>query len=518
MKMVKSLFLGSAAGLVAMTGAQAADLPVKAKPVQYVKICSLYGAGFYYIPGTDMCLKIGGYARLQVAVGSNGNLTLGPLVLNAQTRATQNFAERVRGYITADARNQTEYGTVRSYLAVGYAQTNINGAILAGGPGATDSGPVSPGFSSNRGFIQFAGFTFGLTQSFYDFHATPALSFYGGAVNPSSDTGDGGKTAVAYTAQFGGGMSGSISLEAPRTIGVYNSGAGATLQPFFGAAPTSLSTLAPSSQHAVRYPDLVANLRVDQAWGSAQVMGAIHDVSGQYYGPTAVNTGQGHPAEKIGFAVGAGAKILAPSIGAGDYFSFQANYSQGATGYPNAVGGAFLFYNGSGPGSSLGYGVVTDGVYGGSLAGANTTGVNLTTAWGVNAGYEHFWNRSFQTSLYGAYVAYSYNAEANASLCFQQGATTAGTLGGSDTTITPGVTCNNNFAVFTIGSRTQWNIDSNTAMGVDIAYLGLKSAQIGNAAGLVNAPTFGAQAAAVRTVGDQHTWLGQFRIHRNFYP
>ena len=53
MKMVKSLILGSAAGLLAMSGAQAADLPVKAKAVEYVRICSLYGAGFYYIPGTD---------------------------------------------------------------------------------------------------------------------------------------------------------------------------------------------------------------------------------------------------------------------------------------------------------------------------------------------------------------------------------------------------------------------------------------------------------------------------------
>jgi len=50
MKMVKSLILGSAAGLIAMSGAQAADLPVKAKAVEYVRICSLYGAGFYYIP------------------------------------------------------------------------------------------------------------------------------------------------------------------------------------------------------------------------------------------------------------------------------------------------------------------------------------------------------------------------------------------------------------------------------------------------------------------------------------
>ena len=77
MKMVKSLLLGSAAGLVAVAGAQAADLPVKAKPVQYVKICSLYGVGFYYIPGTDMCLKIGGWVRAEYGYGQNGNFAWG---------------------------------------------------------------------------------------------------------------------------------------------------------------------------------------------------------------------------------------------------------------------------------------------------------------------------------------------------------------------------------------------------------------------------------------------------------
>src|SRR6478672_4143247 len=64
MNMIKSLVLGSAAGLIAMSGAQAADLPVKAKAVEYVRICSLYGAGFFYIPGTDTCIKIGGYLRV----------------------------------------------------------------------------------------------------------------------------------------------------------------------------------------------------------------------------------------------------------------------------------------------------------------------------------------------------------------------------------------------------------------------------------------------------------------------
>ena len=73
MKMVKTLLLGSAAGLVAVSGAQAADLPVKAKPVEYVKVCSLYGAGFYYVPGTDICLKIGAYVRAEYAYGNIGN-------------------------------------------------------------------------------------------------------------------------------------------------------------------------------------------------------------------------------------------------------------------------------------------------------------------------------------------------------------------------------------------------------------------------------------------------------------
>ena len=66
MKMIKSLLLGSAAGIVAMSGAQAADLPLKAKAVEYVRVCSLYGAGFYYIPGTDTCIKLSGYLRVDV--------------------------------------------------------------------------------------------------------------------------------------------------------------------------------------------------------------------------------------------------------------------------------------------------------------------------------------------------------------------------------------------------------------------------------------------------------------------
>src|SRR5262245_58124061 len=63
MTVKKRMLLGSAAALTAISSTQAADLPVKAKPVEYVKICSLYGEGFFYIPGTDICRKLGEIGR-----------------------------------------------------------------------------------------------------------------------------------------------------------------------------------------------------------------------------------------------------------------------------------------------------------------------------------------------------------------------------------------------------------------------------------------------------------------------
>ena len=72
MKILNSAVLGSAACLVAMGGTQAADLPVKAKAVEYVRICSLYGSGFYFIPGTDTCIKLGGYLRADVTFNGAG--------------------------------------------------------------------------------------------------------------------------------------------------------------------------------------------------------------------------------------------------------------------------------------------------------------------------------------------------------------------------------------------------------------------------------------------------------------
>ena len=380
MKMVKSLLLGTAAGLVAMSGAQAADLPVKAKPVQYVKICSLYGAGFYYVPGTDMCLKIGGWVRQYITWNANGSLTNGALVLNTQTRGTTDWGTRTRGYITADARNQTEYGTVRSYIAVG---------LSAGGAGsAADVAAGSgPGFSANRAFIQFAGFTFGLSQSFYDFYSAPATSFFGGAINPSSDTGDGGKVVTGYTAQFGNGFSASIAAEGRRDIGVINAN---TID------HTGSSTSAASTLFLVRRRSHRKKLRSGRiSWptcgstspGVPRRSWALSMMPAAATTETTHVATFGNPSTVVGWAVGAGAKILTPFIGQGDYFQFQVNYTQGASGYSND--GAVTY---SDDARQRWRQCRLRHYVGWRLWRSSwrpATSVQLTTSWGVNAAYEH---------------------------------------------------------------------------------------------------------------------------------
>src|ERR1700753_3255657 len=97
MKSIRGLLLGTGAVIFATAGAQAADLPVKAKAVEYVRICSLYGAGFYYIPGTDTCIKLGGYLRAEVGVNTNSVYTGNSnLPASAFNRITNGYIWRSR--------------------------------------------------------------------------------------------------------------------------------------------------------------------------------------------------------------------------------------------------------------------------------------------------------------------------------------------------------------------------------------------------------------------------------------
>jgi hypothetical protein len=520
MKMVKSLLLGSAAGLVAVGAGQAADLPVKAKPVEYVKVCSLYGAGFYYMPGTDMCLKIGGWVRAEIGAQTNGSVTWGEFNGNLNQRGTTNLTFRARGYITADAREQTAYGTARGYIAVGLNTNDIGGTTTANQ------------FSANRAFVQFAGFTAGITQSFYDYYSTAAIAYQGASFLPASDTGDPGWYALAYTAQFGNGLSATLSMEARRmTQLIYANGAVAAPTSSGAIAPGSFTVSNPTAVVTSAYGgqnlgDIVGNIRLDQAWGGAQVMGALHQINANYYGSVNGTSGVGptvlsggNPSNAWGWAAGAGLRLNFPMIGAGDYFQAQVNYTQGASRYSFFTPDSNWGFN---QGASETYGVLSDAVYGGTLnrsaaspaANGVPSSVQLTTTWGVNASYEHVWSPQWKTSLYGAYYQVNYNSEANAMLCSIAGFG-SGTLSvGATSTANAG--CNNNWSVWGIGSRTQWNVSKTFYMGVDVLYEQMQGATTGGTGS--NSLGSYAVGSALNQKTDANAWSARFRIHKDFLP
>jgi hypothetical protein len=116
MSNLRTLLVGVAAGLLAAGAASAAEQHVKGNPTVHAKNCKVYGAGFHYVAGSDVCMKIGGWAGAEVR-GSRVNW--GALNGNPADRAAANDALKARAYVTTDVREQTEYGTVRAYVSVG---------------------------------------------------------------------------------------------------------------------------------------------------------------------------------------------------------------------------------------------------------------------------------------------------------------------------------------------------------------------------------------------------------------
>jgi len=143
MKLAKSLLLGSATAFVAVAGANAADLPSKkAAPATYVKICDAYGAGFYTIPGSDTCIKIGGRVRADFAFSGRQEVYANNVFANGDG------SNKVGGYYYT----QVGLGTATASSS----NNGTNGAYVIGqtGPG-TYSYSVSA--STSYGYLTSAG-------------------------------------------------------------------------------------------------------------------------------------------------------------------------------------------------------------------------------------------------------------------------------------------------------------------------------------------------------------------------
>ena len=458
----------SSAALLTAGSALAADLPSKkAAPVEYVRVCSAHGAGFFYIPGSDTCVKIGGRVRFEYQYGQTYNRT---------ANAT---GMRALGRIELDARNSTEFGLLRAYVRVGFARRT--GQIYSGtqvrigtaytGSAYSYAGNKQTQVDIDRAFVQLGGLTAGRAVSFFGFY-NGDLEFVG------TTAGDGVITnLLAYTATFGQGFSATVSLEDPlerRNAYAYGTGTSAGI----------LSATTAAQYGGASMPDIVAALRVDQGWGSAQLSGLVHQVRVAGAGANVGVIGTSNASSDYGWALNGGVKINLPMIAAGDAFYLQGTYSQGAT-------STVL-------GNPVGWGSASNGV--GKLtflipdATISATGnVQLTTLWGITAAALHYWTPTIRQGLFASYIASDIPSQAYAA---GGGAVAANSL--------------RNANYWTVGTNVIWSPVKGLDIGAEINYLQINSDQ-----GKLNSNQ--AKDTAVGALySESSAVVGRIRIQRDF--
>ena len=403
MSFTKSTLLGSAAVLAAVVGAQAADLPSKkAAPATYVKICDAYGAGFFYIPGTESCVKLGGKARFEFAYTPGKDTfdaSTGKLQQSANVQSTTGFFERA--VMDVDVRTPTSMGVARTFIRLRVenssglrnttvTQLGIDTKGVSNGYGMSDAS--STAIKAPLAFVQWTGFTFGEAAGNYTMMPAGPIANLAYGFN-----GTGGAKQIAYTADFGGGLTSTLAIEDQRDLNYAN-------QLAFAQPATAAN--------------IVGNIRTDQAWGFAglSVMignNSVNNAGSGYSSATGAVAGIDGSVGQTTFgaySVGATVSYKLPMIAAGDQIWFTTNYAKGMlTGVINA-GGLSTF----GGGNRLFGGVLrvdnnlvqTNNVTG-AASSTNVYTYGSTTGWNLATEYVHYWAPQWRSLVSAGYVSLS---------------------------------------------------------------------------------------------------------------
>jgi len=341
---MKGVVLG-VAGALAVTGAQAADLPAAPEPVDYVRVCDAFGTGFLYVPGTETCFQIRGRVRADYRTAFFGGPGISGMSYDRESNPAYNFY--ARGYVYSDSRTNTEFGLLRTYTQLEFTTQTIRG--------------TGTSTSLDQAYIQFGGLTAGKYYSFFNFQTG---TVYGATFEAAWS--DYNTVGAAYTFAFGNGFSASLSIE----------------DSSFSRAGGGTQTIIGGTNSGAKMPDIVANLRVDQGWGSAQIMGALHEVRNMAVG------GGTRDKNEMGFGVGGGVTVNLPMLAEGDTISLQTAFTKGylAGATPNAwaTGGA-------GPRDAR-YNVVRNKL-------------ELAEAWSIAANMQHFWTPQISSSIAASYLS-----------------------------------------------------------------------------------------------------------------
>ena len=220
---LRSLLLGSAAAMVAVSGAQAADaIVVEPHPVEYVRICDAYGTGFFYIPGTETCIRFSGFIRTSyehLELETRTSLGVLPFAVHATgfnfsgsvTSATivsslnaGNFSTRVR--LNIDTRNETDWGTLRGLFRLEAGSANATAATA---------------YRADVAMISLAGFRLGQNGGNYwsANHGFAGVNLEGvGGIYSSSDGWYGFADSQFFDYTWAGdGLSITVGIEDART-------------------------------------------------------------------------------------------------------------------------------------------------------------------------------------------------------------------------------------------------------------------------------------------------------------
>lgn len=188
---IKGLLIGSAAALVTVSGAHAADAIVAAEPepMEYVRVCDAFGKGYFYIPGTETCLKIGGYVRMDVRggelLGLNANQANGSLGDEWDTRS--------RFDLRVSTASDTEYGALKTYTELRFNWRQGNNT--------TDV---------RHAYIDLAGFRVGKTESAFITYTGNAGSVL---IDDLIDFGPDEANVIQYNYKSDNGITAILSLE-----------------------------------------------------------------------------------------------------------------------------------------------------------------------------------------------------------------------------------------------------------------------------------------------------------------
>jgi hypothetical protein len=521
----------------AVAGAQAADLPVKkAVPVEYVRVCSAYGAGFFYIPGTDTCLRVSGRARFEVGYGESKfrGGTQGDLV-----------GYRGLGRINLDARTQTAYGTLRAFTRIEFAsrtggtqgfrsgtQERIGNAF--GATGQDQFGRVQQYVNTDKAFIQFAGFTAGRASSFFDFYA------HDFEIQSSTAGSDVQSTnLLAYTTKLGtSGFSATLSLEDPafRRNTIYSQESTTAPAPQRVLIGTSLLGV-PTFQtvdvaQRSRLPDFVGVLRYDAAWGSAQLSAAVKELNTGNFIPGSTVVGAltpgfilpavgstVRPPSEYGWAVQGGVKINLPFIAPGDTFYLQGAYGEGASIYTGITS-----YNGTYASRiSTINGAAFDPYQSDATLNPITGQIQLAKSFSIVGSFLHYWSPEWRSAVFASYSEIEFAAgarRANALAYAGVGNATqnnfVGIVGTRSFALAP--TLRDNYQIVA-GASLIWSPVKDLDIGVEGLYtkVGVQQGRVIDQTrnGALTAAQINA-GALVRTVTADDTYQVRMRVQRDF--